>query len=270
MQLGPSETINQPAEEPSVIEQPQVNDSTDTTSTALQTGETSTKTQDPVAIQRLIDRITSGESLLPNVLLIGGILLAVIILMRLVRKNYKASAKRSNAQSSPSKRITDIHSAAQASITPATKAMVDAEEMARRVGAILDNKAARLELLIEEADAKLNILNRSLAGSPTPQPPEPIQPPAQPVQPTRTIDPSLLDRARLEQDQAERQTRVAGRIEPTIQESKPEPIAQEPKSIQERVIELSAAGVSNIDIAHQLNYPIGQVELILNLRKQQG
>ena len=285
MQLGPSEIIKPQADQTSTIEHTQADDST----SALQTSESGAQTKE-VAIQRLFNRLQSGDSLLPSALLTGGVLLMIIILMRMVRKNHKTNAKRSNKQLSPSKRISNIHAEAQASMDPAYRVMVDAEEMARRLGATLDNKAARLELLIEEADRKLAILNRSLSTTSSPigtqpeliQEPIPVPTPAPPTNHTRTIDPSLLDRARLEQDLEERQTRVAGRIEPTqqqpIPEPYPEPIVQEPKpvhkpepkSIQEQIIELSTSGLSNIDIAHQLKQPIGQVELILNLRKQQG
>ncbi|PCI10114.1 hypothetical protein COB72_04290 [bacterium] len=264
MQLGPSEIIKPPADQPALVEQADVQAS-DTTGNA-DTG--TIQANEGVAIQRIFNRLQSGDSQLPNALLIGGVLLMLIILMRKLRKNHKANAKRSNKQLSPSKRIANIHAQANATMDPAYRVMVDAEEMARRLGATLDNKAARLELLIEEADRKLAILNRSLAN--------PVQSALEdhsaPIQPSRTIDPSLLDRARMEQDLEERQTRVAGRIEPNYPQPSPapEPVIEEPISIQSQVIELAASGLSNIEIAHQLKQPIGQVELILNLRKQQG
>ncbi len=265
MQLGPSEIIKPPANEPALEEQTDAQTS-DTTGNA-DTG--TVQANDGVAIQRLFDRLQSGESLLPNALLVGGVLLMVIILMRKLRKNHKANAKRSNRQESPSNRIANIHAQAQATMDPAYKVMVDVEEMARRLGATLDNKAARLELLIEEADSKLALLNRTLSHAST-TPPVVQQQQQQPIQPTNAIDPTLLDRARLEQDLEERQTRVAGRIEPITPEPIPDPVIEEPKTIQMQVIELAAAGHSNIEIAHELKQPIGQVELILNLRKQQG
>ncbi len=269
MQLGPSEIIKPAANQPAV-ELQAGQDSAET----LQKGEdaaiSTTTTKEPVAIERLMNRLSSNDSVLPNALLIGGVLLMVIIMMRLLRKNHKADAKRSNKQLSPSKRIANIHAQANATMEPAYKVMVDAEEMARRLGATLDNKAARLELLIEEADRKLAILNRSLANPV----PSALEDQSAPIQPSRTIDPSLLDRARMEQDLEERQTRVVGRIEPNYPQPQPspapEPVIEEPKSIQSQVIELAASGLSNIEIAHQLKQPIGQVELILNLRKQQG
>ena len=275
MQVGPSEIINQPSQESS----PKPIDSSASTSSELNSEPTAT-TKDPVAIERLLNRLQSGDSLLPSALLIGGVLLAIVIMMRMVRKNHKSNAKRSNRQLSPGDRITSIHTHAQATMDPAHRLMVETEEMARRLGATLDNKAARLELLIEEADRKLAILNRSIANPSSISPPPLDQPVDQPINqqptssplpqhPARTIDPSLLDRARMDQDLEERQTRVAGRIEPS--EQQPEPIREpEPKSIQSQIIGLAESGLSASEIARQLDQPIGQVELILNLRKQQG
>ena len=271
MQYGPSDNATQNADTNTTTAQPPLQTSPQT---SPDTGTTATTTSQ-TAIERLMGKFQGSDSLLPNALLLGGVLLMVILMFRLLRKNHKANARRANKQPSPSKRIADIHTNAQSSMEPARKVMVDAEEMARRLGATLDNKAARLELLIEEADLKLNALNRTLAGSPPTHPVDPAQ--HQTPQPTRSIDPTLLDRARIEQDQEERQTRVAGRIDPVSPEPKPEPKPEQPAppppqqvSIQDQIAELAASGIPNAQIAQQLNYPIGQVELILNLRKQQG
>ena len=287
MQLGPSEIVNQPA--------PVGENIADTTPPRAEqdaeqgvTGTTQDATPaNPTAIEGLLSRFST-----PDMLFVFGVVLLLLLMMRMLRRNHKANARRANSLPSPSARIANIHEQAQDSMAPAYKVMVDAEEMARRLSASLDNKAARLELLIEEADQKLALLNRTLAGQPAQQ----HQPEQAPIShtpspnPTRSIDPALLDRARIEQDLEDRQTRVVGRIEhnpvqasaPTpqpISEPKPQPERQpesqpeptpEPVSIQTQIAQLSAAGHSNIDIAHQLKQPIGQVELILNLRKQQG
>jgi DNA-binding NarL/FixJ family response regulator len=274
VQYGPSDNATQTADTNTTTEQPSLQTSPQASpQTSPDTGTTATTTSQ-TAIERILGKFQDSDSLLPNALLLGGVLLMVILMFRMLRKNHKANARRANKQPSPSKRIADIHTQAQSSMEPARKVMVDAEEMARRLGATLDNKAARLELLIEEADLKLNALNRTLAGSPpSTNPTPPPTPPTPPTQPTRSIDPTLLDRARIEQDQEERQTRVAGRIDPVAPEPKPEQPAPPPPqqvSIQDQIAELAASGIPNAQIAQQLNYPIGQVELILNLRKQQG
>tara|TARA_R110002072_G_scaffold42064_21_gene119104 strand:+ start:426032 stop:426904 length:873 start_codon:yes stop_codon:yes gene_type:complete len=290
VQLGPSEIVNQPAtadENAAANARPPSEQSPDH-------GEHATiqdaNPANPTALEGLLNRFST-----PDMLFVFGVVLLLFLMMRMLRKNHKANARRTNSQPSPADRIANIHGQAQDSMAPAYKVMVDAEDMARRLSASLDNKAARLELLIEEADQKLALLNRTLAGQQT-QPEQTTishtQNLNQSPSPARSIDPALLDRARIEQDLEDRQTRVVGRIDHTptpapipqpISEPKPQPERQpepqpepapepapEPVSIQTQIAQLSAAGHSNIDIAHQLKQPIGQVELILNLRKQQG
>ncbi len=312
MQLGPSEIVNQPAPtSENTADSARTLDAQSTTDqpadqpTAQPAGSEHATIQDanpanPTALEGLLNRFST-----PDMLFVFGVVLLLFLMMRMLRKNHKANARRTNSQPSPADRITNIHGQAQDSMAPAHKVMVDAEDMARRLSASLDNKAARLELLIEEADQKLAQLNRTLAGHAS-HPAQQIQPEPAPVpqapspSPARSIDPALLDRARIEQDLEDRQTRVVGRIDHTptpapipqpISEPKPQPEPQperhpepqpeptpepasepapEPVSIQTQIAQLAAAGHSNIDIAHQLKQPIGQVELILNLRKQQG
>ena len=280
VQLGPTEPANTIANTTNAEQQ-------DSAQMALESSNSN-----PVAIENLMDRLNS-----PNTLFVFGVLLLVVLMFRMLRKNHKSNARRSNSQPSPHARIEQINTHARNSIEPSERIMVQAEDMARRLGATLDNKAARLELLIEEADRKLAILNRSIATADAPkqQPSQHSvhQPEQFTTQPSpRTIDPTLLDRARMEQDFEERQTRVAGRIDPEptpannkhqpVQPVTQQPVPSEPAAvqagpqadpqelIQTQIVELAASGLSNIEIAHQLNHPIGQVELILNLRKRQG
>ncbi|MHA7812796.1 MAG: hypothetical protein ACX94C_05320 [Phycisphaerales bacterium] len=225
----------------------------------------------------LLERFNAENSMLPNLLLMGGMIVLVFLMMRALRKTHKTNSARTNAMGSPSERIEEIRQNAQSSMEPAQKLMVEAEDIARRLGAVLDNKAARLELLIEEADEKLDQLNRAISEKQVASQTKPLEPsdatPNQPPKPTRAIDPSLLDRARLEQDQHERDSRVAGRIapEPRAEERVEEhPVAGEPLevSISDQIHELSRSGKSSQEIAHELKQPIGQVELILNLQRR--
>ncbi|MGV6813901.1 MAG: hypothetical protein ACWA5W_02695 [Phycisphaerales bacterium] len=287
MQLGPSQPASTLANEQSTQPAQSIGQSaTDLNATpnaqlyADEQSAQTTQPASPVAIEQLLDRLNS-----PNTLFVFGILLMVFIVFRSLRKTHQKNARRANATPSPHKRLQEINDRAISSMSPLNSVMVETEDLARRLGAALDNKAARLELLIEEADRKLAILNRSLASTPNPttstseQAPQPT--PTSP--PTRTIDPSLLDRARVEQDLQDRQTRVVGRIEPQPSPTQPQQLQPEPaahtspidietplESIQSQIAQLADSGLSNTDIAQQLNHPIGQVELILNLRKQQG
>ena len=276
VQLGPTQPIETPTQlqtqEPinAQVQNPDVNPA-DTELGNLQTDTAETQSVDAAPFSGILKAFNSKDTMLPNILLIGGVLLMVLLMMRMLKKNTKANARRANIQGTPAERIEQLHTRAQTSMEPSTKLMVDAEEMARRLGAILDNKAARLELLIEEADTKLNSLNRAVAGSSSLKPTQ--QSHDSKPQAPRTIDPSLLDRARVEQDLEDRQSRVAGRIEPAPhQEHKPQPVVNtiEPLTIQAQIIQLAQTGLTNIEIAHELKQPIGQVELVLNLNKQRG
>ncbi|MBL4592107.1 MAG: hypothetical protein JKY96_09130 [Phycisphaerales bacterium] len=195
--------------------------------------------------------------MIPSLLLVGGVLLAIMVMFRAVRKGYRTRKVRDRNTPSPAARIDEIHQRAQSSMDPTSRSMVDAEQLARRLGAQLDNKAARIELLLEEADRKLDLLNRQIAGidrtgslpmtSPTGQAEQPHQ---------RAIDPSLLDRARIDQDLAERSPVATASTPGSAQDQ-----------INERILHLADDGLGSVEIARSLNQPIGQVELILNLRK---
>lgn len=292
MQLGPTAQQEHP---PLSVEQPQDaaagGDQGDLTTPPhmSDTGATATEPA-PTGLAGWVDQIRAENPLLPNLLLVGGVILMVFVMMRLLRRNVKASRARDNAMGTPSERIAEIRDRAESSMEPSRKLMLDAEEMARRLGATLDNKAARLELLIEEADAKLAQMNRALAKNPNAQiapqnPAPPASPPAEapvqqpqapaPSQPARMIDPSLLDRARVEQDIEERQSRGSSRPGPTESNGvsshapQPEPAKPaEPASISEQIHTLAQGGMSSHEIALKLKQPIGQVELILNLQKR--
>jgi FtsZ-interacting cell division protein ZipA len=217
----------------------------------------------------LLERFSAENSMIPNILMVVGMIAVVFIMFRSLRRTHKANAVRTNDLGSPAERIEEIHQHAAQSMQPAERLMVDAEEIARRLGAALDNKAARLELLIEEADAKLDQLNRAITsqerpGSPSNVPPAPESRHA-PTPAPRSIDPSLMDRARMEQDLEERGSRVAGRIEPEAAASE-NPVAE--ISISDQINELALQGKNPQEIAKQLEQPVGQVELILNLRKR--
>lgn len=206
---------------------------------------------------------------LPGLLLAVAVLAVVFVLMRRLRRRHAEQP----FIPSPQDRIAAIHERANASANPIERAMSDAEELTRRMAATMENKAARLELLIEEADRKLEELNRAVAQVSR----------AAPVadrngRAVRTIDPALLDRARVEQDRAERN----GSHELTLSSgsngsastpaSQPAPaISAVPNypadPVHRRVWALADDGMPPLDIARSLNQPVGQVELILNLRK---
>jgi hypothetical protein len=102
--------------------------------------------------------------------------------------------------------------------------LVEMAEMARQITAQLDTRAAKLEALIQEADAKLEALRR--AGAPTPG------------EPSFHAAASAADHPQMRHD----------------------PMA-------EQIRALADAGKSIPQIARELNWPAGEVELILALRE---
>ena len=233
-------------------------------------------------------RANFKDSTVPGMLLAVGVLIMMFVMMRrLARRGTKHPTRTID----PAEHIAGIHDRALSSIPPLERSVANAEETARRISAMLDNKADRLDLLIQEADTKLTQLNAAIAqvarNTPVPNPtsnhtlqqdghdsPRPAQ---------RKIDPSLLDRARVEQDRAERtideayppadpsRARAARETSPARKHGEANPdhttdTPTKPDPAHRRIWELSDDGLPPIEIARTLNQPVGQIELILNLR----
>jgi hypothetical protein len=211
------------------------------------------RTQEPAAGDWLAQlRAEYADSMVPGMLMAFGVLVLMYLMMRrLIRRPRPAAAPHES-------RVQEIHDRAAASVTPVERAMADAEQLARRLAATLDNKADRIDLLIQEADRKLEELNKAIAAVSRNTP---VSTQDRPQRPTRTIDPSLMDRARIEQDRAERQPEQ--RHEPRLTRE----TTDETNPVHRRVWALADDGMPPVEIARSLNQPIGQVELILNLRK---
>lgn len=231
-------------------------------SVLLDPGSDGTDGVQQVSVERpwwdLSTRNDGSKSMVPGMLMAMGVLLMVFILMRRVIRN----ASRRPPALQPDERLSAIHDRAIASITPLEKAISDAEQLARRLAATMDNKADRLDILIQEADRKLEQLNQAVAHAAR-STPTTID---RPFRPGRSIDPSLMDRARVEQDREERGTPRPTPSEPAVAA----PAANDrptPDPVHRRVWALADDGMPPVEIARSLNQPVGQVELILNLRK---
>jgi hypothetical protein len=126
--------------------------------------------------------------------------------------------------------------------------LVELSEMARRITAQLDSRAAKLELLIKEADEKIAALKavEQTRTEPTPKPSfQPNSPPksSERFQSMRIVSPPLDD----DEDT------------PTLNLEPPDPR-------YEQVYMLADQGRSAIEIAKKLGRPSGEIELILALR----
>ena len=122
-------------------------------------------------------------------------------------------------------------------------------EIDRDTSAQLDSKMSALEHLIREADRAAARLERALESSPRPSGP--------------TLPASQADRLKSSgaaKATAESQPDRAARI------SDPEPAADQDRRYEE-IYTLSDYGFNSSDIANRVGTPVGEVELILGLRK---
>lgn len=170
-------------------------------------------------------------------LIVAGVGGLIVILFRNLRKHRKKSFTRS--QQSPRERIDEIQDRVSG-MNDMHAMTARAQESVQVLITQLENKAARLEVLLDtteariaEFDAKLDqMVTQSSPSTPHPtnrQPPRlaASQPPAQ-----------------AEADQA-----------PTID------------PLHKRVHALADQGLDSVEIARQINRPTGQVDLILALRR---
>jgi len=146
--------------------------------------------------------------MLPSILMIAGILLLVIILM----SKQKNRGRKRGPVSEPNERLADLRQSAAGRDTLHT-VMADVEELAQRLAAQLDNKAARIEKLIADADDRLARLEQAAAQ------PAPEAPPATPRLTNQSDDPTrsriyeLADKGLSSIDIARRLDQPTGHVE---------------------------------------------------------
>jgi len=210
----------------------------------------------------------------PSMLFLAGVILAFIVIMRSLIKSSAKRKLQTHTMGDTSQRIEKIKNHAKGSMDPARQAMVDAENLTRRMGAVLDNKAAKIEILLQEANERIAQLEHATAR---PADPEPIQT----ALPNASVPPEALDRARLDQDREDRQWVDEKRPAKTKPEepifridrginTKPMKESPHPLSFPEQVDELATQGLNALEIANKLNRAVGEVELVLNLRRNSG
>ncbi len=212
----------------------------------------------------------------PSMLFMGGVLLALLVIMRSVMKSSAKRKLQTRTMGDTTERIDKINTRAKGSMDPARQAMVDAENLTRRMGAVLDNKAAKIEVLLQEANERIAQLEQAAAQSTAPNPaPSPL--------PNASVPPEALDRARLDQDREDRQwvdeDRVVDKPKPKEEpifridrgiNAKPIEESPHPLTFPEQVDELATQGLNALEIANKLNRAVGEVELVLNLRRNSG
>ena len=179
-----------------------------------------------------------SEGWLPQMMMIGGAALAVMLILVNIRKRQSRGGA---GRLSPREKIE------QAKQTHAMRGdlrqmMVELEELTRRFSAQLDAKSVKIEKLIEEADEKITKLQQLQSEASEPAAPAPKS--AKPARAKKTAPPKPAP-------------------------PKPEPADQTPPvdPLAKQIYNLADSGQTSIQIAKRLDEQIGKVELILALRQ---
>lgn len=223
----------------------------------------------------------------PSMLFVAGVVLAFIVIMRSLMRSSAKRKHQTRTMGDPTERIETLNQRAKGSMDPARKAMVDAEELTRRMGAVLDNKATKIEILLAEATeriAQLERANQEISRSVSHQAQNTAAEVPNSMNASRGVCPEALDRARLDQDRVERtwidtdtqeKQEKASNKEPTFRidrgfQPAPQQESPHPLTFPEQVDELATQGLNANEIANKLNRLVGEVELVLNLRRNSG
>lgn len=190
----------------------------------------------------LLAAITPDQSSLPAVLqnnilpIIGIVAIIGIGFLMIISVRGKVS-RRNSARPSPREMIEQIKSRGlQRSESSASSA--DMVQATQRLAAQLDNKAAKLEVLIKHADERIAVLNKLHSKA---APPKQAKPQAEFKKPPSP-------RPHLQMDNQRRAS----------------PQTMDP--LTRSVYNLADYGRSSLEIAQELDEQVGKVELILSLR----
>jgi len=180
-------------------------------------------------------------SALPGLLLAAGVLLVGLAVWRSLRKKLQRSFRQ--ARESAGERIERVRGKATAGERQRIESyMTDAEELTRRLAAILDNKAARAEAMIDRAEQRLAELEAREGGRAD------AASDRAPAVETRRVAPAAAAREPEPEVRAD-----AVRYEPA------DPVAVD-------IYRLADEGKTAVEIAQALEEHTGKVELILALR----
>ncbi len=169
------------------------------------------------------------DNVLPMLAVVGiigiGVLWTISIRGKIARRNAN--------RLSPRETIEQLKTASQQR-GHAQSALAELLDTAQQVGAKLDNKAARLELLIQQADERISLMSQLSGTGAVAQDGPPLTGAAEP-------------------DRAHAAVAANG-----------PPLPLDP--LTESVYELADTGYQPVQIAQELHEQVGKVELILSLR----
>lgn len=188
--------------------------------------------------------MTSTQNWLPGAVAALGILLITTTLLRRWVKKSRAARNHDPREKLREQRETLQNRAERDSLE---HLMVEVQELTRICAAQIENRATKLEHLIELADRRLADLEQATSRRSDPSPSS--------AERDRTIEarPAAIPSNRSRDWSAEG-------------DEQSESPAQRRDQLAERVHELSAMGLKSVEIARQLDEQVGKVELILALR----
>lgn len=187
---------------------------------------------------------TLNDNLSIGLIAIGSVMMIFVIARMLRRQTANRRAHATEPRRQRPTPTTPAGTGATATRDRLERLMTDAEELTRRLAAILDNKAARIEVLIEHADQRLQALEAANNA-------------AAPLAQSNIPD-------------AKQATTNLSLTEPPPRTPIENPTATPSNALDplhRKVYDLADEGLNPVDIARQIDRPTGQVELILALRR---
>lgn len=207
------------------------------------------------------DPITSmiPNEWMPGAMLAAGIALVTLVMLRSwwKRRRKNATRDREEAQLSPKERMERVRTEARREDPAQAQVrtlMVEAQELTRACSAQLDTKAAKLESLIEEANATIARLEAARSG-------EHVTPAMRPATGPVTNEQLAQVGFPVERQTVHTRPQTAERA---LDASRPS-LTSDPTS--DRVMELARKGFTPVQIAQELGEQVGRVELMLALRR---
>ncbi len=153
--------------------------------------------------------------------------------------------------------------------------LLQLEDVSRRVNAQVDTRFAKLEAVIRDADRRIEQLAQQTSGAPPARPPRPQTPRPDKAEP-EAFTPGLTSAqdSPPEKTASSPQAPAAKAAPPPAHDVKGGAPAQgrqgnalSREQRRQRVYEMADQGTPAITIADTLRIPLGEVELLLNLRK---
>ncbi len=210
---------------------------------------------------------SSNFDVLKSFLYIAAIVLAALLMMRWAQRRSEQSRRRSllsvRERVSQMKAGTDIHS-------QIGELMGQLADLSRQINGEIDTRLAKLEILLRDADQTISQLEKLTGKESKTQPLPPSEPTGKGAEAIRKITEDFQQPKRAESSKTSTpMTEKTNKTEEKSEESESPASSQNnvKNSIEkQQILEMSEQGMSPVEIAQELNRPIGEIELILALK----